>query len=118
MNKATIKLPKVEARNVWIGCYGGHYGVVMVFSKKPELQDDFRGGKCYPIDDPNLVATVGMGDWESWFGMEILQQCGLLQSDDYLRPLDTECRKVVQVELTAPWDEHGNLIGMNTTVDR
>jgi len=42
MKKAILRIPKQfkATRRVWIGCYGGHFNVVVVFSSEPKRSDN------------------------------------------------------------------------------
>lgn len=108
MKKAILRLPRLTTKKVWIGSYGGHFDIVVVFTKKPKKgkRGDWNEGWIAAYDE-NKDIVAGIFDRENfalWFDIDIV-------------PEDIEIRGVEQYELTAVWNEFGQIIGLYTEAD-
>lgn len=106
----TMKLPPLETRKVWIGAYGGHSDVIVVFCEKPEHPADWMF-----LRKEKILATISTGDWEKWFDLQPLIDAEILREDG--RPFAVEVPRFIEMEITAAWDDFG-IAGLDTEVDR
>ena len=95
MKKAEIRFPPLETRTCWIGSYGGHSEIVVVFSEKPKKvsKDHLFKKKRYYCELLNRDIIAGKFDkdeFNQWFGTNI-------------QPKEIEITQVFQYQLTAIW---------------
>ena len=108
MKKAILRIPKQfkATRRVWIGCYGGHFDIVVVFSSKPkkEGKESFApGAYCSDVNAGIIAGTFDLDTFNLWFGTS-------------LKAEDTEIMSVEVYELTALWDGK-RIFGLITNAD-
>jgi hypothetical protein len=103
MKKAMMRLPaKLEPRRCWIGSYGGHFNVIVVFNQKPVKGDE---GEYDVHTNKNIIAgSFDQEQFNLWFGTNI-------------EPDATEIKKVECYTLTAIWNEYGQIYGLDTNYD-
>ncbi len=117
IQRATFTPPKLTRKRVWLGAYGGHYDIVVMFAKKPThyqmdktTHDMFKGPEHEVIDclaeqkAGNLVGDMDPGDFtEAFPGLDL---SAILTNG---RPKAIEIAKgdLIQVELMLPLDEYG-----------
>jgi hypothetical protein len=108
MKTGSIRIPGTPtARKCWIGSYGGHFDVVVVFNKKPAKgkRSEWDKGEISTLRNKDIVAgSFDKDQFNEWFGTDI-------------QPTDTEIRKVEPYMLTSLWDEYGQIIGLSTNYD-
>lgn len=110
---------KSTTKKYWLGCYGGHYDIVVLFRKKPThtcISDkDVVYIDCLEESNAgNIAGDMALDDFITYFpGLDIST---LLKNG---RPKDTEIpvNGLLQVELTAPIDKYGRLISVNFHAD-
>ncbi len=108
MKTASIRFPATPTkRKVWIGSYGGHFNIIVVFMKKPKKagKDAYNPGEYCELINKDIIA--GKFDQESfneWFGTDITAT-------------EIDIMKVEQYEMTAVWDEYGQIVGLNPRED-
>ena len=109
--------PKLQTKKVWAGIYGGHYSVIVFFSKKPKHSSRRSLQKLYHLADGRhptgyydclsneslIIGDMGLDSFHQMFAVDLSQYL-----DDGC-PKDTEIVEVFQLELTAPFDEDGRL---------
>lgn len=107
MKKATMRLPlKLKTKRCWVGCYGGHFDVVVVFSKKPKKakEGEYNEGEyCRRLNKEIEVGVFDKWEFNQWFGTDI-------------QPDNTRLEKVELYHLTAVWWE-GRILGLDTNYD-
>lgn len=106
MKQASIRLPaKTTKRKCWIGSYGGHFNVVVVFNKKPvkAKKGTWNEGE-YETTENNVAGTFDCDSFNEWFGTDI-------------KPNDTRITTIEQYEVTAIWDEYNQIVGLITNYD-
>lgn len=116
LRKIVFVPPGMKTKRLWVGAYGGHYDIVIFFMKKPTTRIDETRFIDLLKEKENIVASMDTGDFDSWFGgigalSTIFQKNG--------RPKDTEIEidNLIQLEITAPFDRHGRLIGFEPRAD-
>lgn len=117
----TLRLPTLSTRKVWVGCYSEMTGtVVMLFNRKPKKCPVL---KHYNVLDPNYIGSVWIDEWEHWFGtVQPLVDASLIEDRGpqigwVVVDEDLDCHKVIQVEVTMLWNEHGQPVGLNVSAD-
>lgn len=109
--------PVLQTKTVWAGMYGGHYDVIVFFSKKPKKFSLRELKKHYFIKDGNfpngyydclhnddlIIGDMNLSDFLDLFNVDLSQY---LENG---RPKDTEIIEVFRLELTTVFDEHGQL---------
>lgn len=110
-------IARLKTKKIWAGIYGGHYSIIVLFSKKPKrvskkklLKSYWLPKDRYPTGYYDCLAqeSIIIGDME----LSSFQQMFTLDLSRYLndgRPKDTEIIEVFQLELTAQFDEGGKL---------
>lgn len=104
IKKAHIKFPcELKTKRVWIGSYGGHFNIVVVFTEKPKKCEEEN---CYhSFQNKNILAGIfDASTFNDWFGTNI-------------SPTDTDIRSLEQYDLTACWDEFEQIVGLDTNAD-
>lgn len=70
MKKASIRLPATPtARKCWIGSYGGHFSVVVVYNVKPVKDAEF--GYDQNTNYKIITGTFDLDSFNEWFGTKI-----------------------------------------------
>jgi hypothetical protein len=102
---ASLKLPhKLSKKKVWIGVYGGHTSVVVVFNKKPIIDKEFpENGYCVHTNNKIIAGSFDLYEFNEWFGTN-------------LAAFDINIMDIFECDLTAMWND-GVLIGLNTNAD-
>jgi hypothetical protein len=114
----TLRLPTLTTKKVWVGVYSEMTGtVVMLWHRKPKRGSDGEYG--YP-DTP--TASIWIDEWEHWFGtVQPFVDAGIIEdrgnSIGWVSIPELDCTKVIQIELTASWNEHDQPIGLNMQAD-
>lgn len=115
MLNAAVKLKK---KKVWAGVYGGHYDIIVFFSKKPKRISRKALQKLYYIaegrwpkgyydcmsNESLIIGDMGLPLFQKMFGVDLSEHL------NNGRPKDTEIIELFQIELTAPFDENGNML--------
>ncbi len=109
MKAATMKLPRMKTRMVWISCYFNHYNAIVIFSKKPTITKAGEGWQNVSYDYYDLI-----GDKNKYI---IAGACGLEEFTDLFPKADIKelihengnvisCEPsiLVPMKLTAIWD--------------
>lgn len=98
----SLRLPyKLTKKRVWVGVYGGHVSVVVVFNKKPIA--DLNGEYCI-LDNHNIIAgSFELYDFNEWFGTTLVA-------------LNTDIVSVFECDLTAMWRD-GIIVGLDNNAD-
>lgn len=108
MKQASIRLPaKTTTRKCWIGSYGGHFDIIVVFNKKPTKgkKGQWNEGQYDSLTNKDIIAgTFDCESFNEWFGTNI-------------QPDATEIKEVEQYEVTAIWDEYNQIVGLITNAD-
>lgn len=108
MKKASLRLPyELETKKCWVGSYGGHFSIVVVFNKKPVKTeaDKWDEGEYCILKNQKIIAGVfGCEEFNDWFGTNI-------------KPDDINITSVEEYEITAMWDVYGKIIGLDTNAD-
>lgn len=101
-----MKLPKLKKKRVWIGAYGGHFDIVVVFQKRPiKLPDDTLESRFrFVAQSSDEPARIDREEFEAWFGVDI-------------EPTATEVDSVREYDLTGVFDRFGQLCGLDVRVD-
>lgn len=99
---ARLRLPcDLDTRDCWIGAYGGHFDIVVVFHTEPRKNDR---GYYDTHDNKDLIAGVfDRADFATWFRVDI-------------DPSDTEITRIEKYRLTAAWVDK-KILGLNTKAD-
>ena len=109
MKTAKLRLPtNLTTRKCWIGSYGGHFDIVIVFNKKPQIgpKEEWDDGTYSSYRNKKILAgTFDCDSFNEWFGTDI-------------KPTETNCISVEEYELTACWDEYGRIIGLDPYADQ
>lgn len=109
--------PAIQTKVVWAGVYGGHYDIIVFFSQKPkrsslkELQKSYfitpgnypKGYYDCLLNEKLIIGDMGLETFQLVFNVDLSSR--LINN----RPPDTEIVEVFQIELTAIFDECGNL---------
>lgn len=117
MIKANFKV-KLETKVVWAGMYGGHYDVIVFFSKKPNLSTVDTNDFWDDMSDCKHIHKTVIGNMALEGFYELYPNADLsahTQADG--RPKDIIILETFQIELTAPFDEYGNLLNIYTNED-
>ena len=108
---ATFKLPKMETKTVWYGClrntygsYGGQYDCILFFKTRPKVDPNEGVLPWKESKNGNVCGSMWPDEFESLTGMKVA-------------PQDIKVAKLYKLELTAPWDENGNLVQFSTNAD-
>ena len=91
-------MPPMKTKTVWCGLYGGHYDVIIFFSKKPVLSQDihrFAGVKYYDAYDNKkfIVGSMSLPEF-----IELYPDC------KHLKPTEIDIVEVFKIQLTTMWD--------------
>lgn len=127
IQRATFNPPKLTRKRVWIGAYGGHYDILVMFAKKPthyrpdsvkhnmkaspdqlvvELLDESKAG--------NIVGDMGLCDFIEWFpGLDL----SAILTNGRPRAIEIVKGDLLQVELMLPLDEYGRALSIDMHSD-
>ncbi len=123
MKTASIKLPALKTKKVWISCYFNHYNAIVFFSKKPYLTKVDSGDNWRNSDTPyydlihnknrDIIAGV-MSLGEVKYFYPSLNLSPLLMSNGNVISMEPEI--LIEVMLTSYWD--GNkLMNLDYSLD-
>ena len=102
IKKASFRIPyPLTTKRVWIGCYGGHFSIVVVFTQKPIKANGYYD--TYTNKDI-IAGTFNLDEFNAWFGTNI-------------EPHSLEVEKVEQYDITAVWDEWNSIVVPNPKAD-
>lgn len=108
MKKASIRFPsKLKTKKCWVGSYGGHFSIVVIFTKKPvkAKKGSWNENEYDVVTNQKIIAGVFDKDsFNEWFGTNI-------------EPDDIYITSVEEYEITAMWDEYDKIIGLNPNAD-
>lgn len=112
-----FKPPELRKQIVYVGAYGGHFDIIVLFKNKPRLvKDEFdQDAYCPNANRDKLLATIDSGFWAAWFDVEVLRRLGILNAE--LRPHETYVQRVKRIMIELPVDENGDLVGLNFDCD-
>lgn len=96
----------------WYGIYGGHYDVIVFFKNPPtHFEDDKIAGNCVDMlaesENKNILGSMGLEDF--------LEMSGLDRKD--FIPPECEIVEVYEIEITAPFDNYGQMVTYSFDVD-
>lgn len=114
MKISQFKMPKLTPKTVWVGAYGGHTDLIVLFSKMPVPEEDGatngnilrRGDKQYcPLTNEELiVGAMWLDQFKKCYPdadiSSILDKRG--------RPLDIEITKLLKIRLEIPMGSNGH----------
>lgn len=128
LHKATFAPAVMQTRTFWLGAYGGHYDIIVLFAAKPTRFEEsklrVRGAEkasqtqavdCLAESNAgNLAADMALCEFLRYFpGIDLSP---ILHKG---RPTAVEIvgSDLMQVELTLPCDEHGRPESINMHED-
>lgn len=125
--KATFTLPKLTTKKVWAGMYGGHYDIIVFFREKPihrMRKDDSKHARGKFVDTlaesrrDNILGDTGLGYFYEYFPDVDLSKYTQRRKPHGL-PRETEIpyNDLFELELTAPFNDHGYLEGISFECD-
>src|SRR5215208_6854249 len=94
--------------------------VAMLFRAEPRKDPTWED---YSVLDDAYIGSVWVDDWVHWFGnVNAFVAIGLLEhrGDEIgyvVTAEDLKCHQVVEINLTASWNEHGQPIGLDFRAD-
>lgn len=110
MLKGIMRLPKLTTRHVWIGGYGGHYDALVIFHTKPvpsTKDSNYSKGIWYDCldNEKNIAGCIEPDTFKELFGIDVSHVIEAI-----------EVTKLIEVRLTAVWDEN-RLVSFDFNLD-
>lgn len=110
VTNAKLVLPELEYRKVWAGLYGGHYDVIVFFSKKPaKAKEAYRKGWKVLYDclenEKLIVGDMSLCDFRTLYPNVDLTP----YTQENGRPKEIEVTEIFQLNLQCTWDKYGKM---------
>lgn len=114
-------MPQLSTRRIWVGFYSEMTGTVaMLFDKHPVKCPVL---KSYNVNDEAYIGSIWVDEWALWFGtVQPFVDAGLIEDRGrrvgwVSTELTMDCQRVICVDISMPWSEHGLPIGLNVCAD-
>lgn len=123
IQKATIVFPKLTTHKYWVGVYGGHYDIIVLFHKRP-LNFEIDGVLNHTTEKyvsnidllleqeaGNIAADLSLGDFKILF--PAIDLSSILNKRGYPNAIEIPYNELIRVELTLPAEKDGSIYSLD-----
>lgn len=120
LQRAAFQPTALTWRKVWLGVYGGHYDIIVMFWKRPTFGDEQQDGSkvidlLSEYDAGNVAADMSLADFiERFPGIDL---SSITQPNGRPRAIEIPAKDLLRVELALPLDENGHVQSIDFHVD-